>query len=93
MGIHLSSEQYTDIICAIDYIRDVFPADELFDKLVKGGPVELYNYDSHGLNTLNEFTIQGDDLAGACYHLNILIQIFGIENAVKFSTAAESAEI
>ena len=64
-----SPEQYENVIEAIEYIRAVFPPSFLFDNLVKGEPVA---YDDH--------TISGDDLAGACHHLSILMKIFDVED-------------
>ena len=65
----LSMVQFEEVREAIEYIRDVFPAEHIFKKLVDGDPVELYTYE-----------LSGDDLAGACHHLNILMKIFDVED-------------
>lgn len=54
-----------DILESLEYIRAVFPVRILFDDLVKNGPIgdEVH-------------TIDGDDLAGACWHLNRLLEHF-----------------
>ena len=62
------SMQHDRIVEAIEYLRDVFPSRKLFDDLVAEG--------SHGDEV---FTITGDDLAGACWALNELMEIFEVE--------------
>lgn len=56
-----------EIIDAVDYIRGVFPGKGVYDTLIEEGAVgdEVH-------------TIRGDDLAGACWHLNQLMEHFGI---------------
>jgi hypothetical protein len=56
---------HDEIIESLTYIQDVFPAQSIFDELVENGAGgdEIHN-------------ITGDDLAGACWHLNRLWTYF-----------------
>jgi hypothetical protein len=60
-----------EIIEALSYINGVFPPAAVYDRLVEEG---AYGDETH--------TIQGDDLAGACWHLHQLMEHFGIPEDV-----------
>ena len=79
MSKRLSTEEHLDIIESIAYIRGVFPSDEIFKKLVDGDAVELYTYHHDRVVPCNSHHISGDDLEGACYHLNVLMKMFNVE--------------
>lgn len=61
----LTHAEIEDITDSIAYLRGVFPPGYKFDALVNGDPVEN---DSHVIN--------GDDLASACHHLDMLMKHF-----------------
>jgi len=56
-----------EIFEAINYIRGVFPGGQMFDRLVEDGSTGY-----------EEYTMRGDDLAGACSHLAQLMEHFGV---------------
>lgn len=51
---------------SLAYIRAVFPPDTVFSDLIE-----------NGARGDEKHTITGDDLAGACWHLNQLLENFG----------------
>lgn len=63
----LTEEQTRTVIEALEYMSDVFMPDEAFRKIVDNGP--------YGDET---YTMQGDDLAGFCWHFDQVLKAFGV---------------
>jgi Na+-transporting NADH:ubiquinone oxidoreductase subunit NqrA len=54
---------------SVKYLRDVFPGDTVFNRLVDEG---AYGDETH--------TISGDDLAGACWALKDIMDYLGVND-------------
>ena len=56
-----------EIFEALSYISGVFPNKEFTNQILTEGPTGA-----------EEYTLRGDDLAGAIWHLNELMEHFGV---------------
>lgn len=68
------SLSYGEMIEALEYMSDVFMPQEPFDALVAEGYGAEKGYD--------EYTMRGDDLAGFCWHFDLLLKAFGINRNI-----------
>ncbi len=68
MGLSFNDEDLEDLKDALQYIKDVGPARSYCAKLVREGAVGDESY-----------TMHGDDLAGYCHSVNVLLKAFGLD--------------